>query len=144
MQGVTIPNGKKQLVVHVLLIISLLLNIGLLVFAFYQKPQPLVSITGTYIAGAEVSPDCNYLVLQADGSYVLYKQFELLEEGCYMPEAANIYALTAQDGAARSVIYEDGADTLYVTGLDNSIVVFSKISQMPTFINLPKYGNQPS
>lgn len=67
MEDVAAGLGKKQWILPVLLVISLLLNIGLLVFAFYQKPQPLVAITGTYIAGAEVSPDCNYLVFQADG-----------------------------------------------------------------------------
>lgn len=71
---------------------------------------------------------------------MLYKQFELLEQGGYKPEAANVYALTPQNGAARSVIYEDGANTLYYTGFDNNIEVFSKISQTPTFINLQEHG----
>lgn len=132
--------GKKQWILPVFLVVSLCLNIGLLVFAFYQKPQPPNSIIGTYCSGAEVSPNSNYLVFETDGSYTLYKQFELLEEGGYVAEATNVYALTAQDGAAHSVVYEDGSDTLYYNGFDNSIEVFSKISQTPTFINLQEHG----
>ena len=67
---------RKALLIMVLAL-ALLLMVG-----FSLRPAELDPV-GTFCAGEQVSPDCRYLTLQSDGSYLLYRQFERLEEGSW-------------------------------------------------------------
>lgn len=70
-----------------------------------------------------------YLAITMDGTYTLYRQFVLLEEGEFN---LNENSILLNSGSG----YYDRRDTIVLWN-DAEINVFTRISDIPEFINVP-------
>ncbi|MEW9121633.1 MAG: hypothetical protein AB2421_02895 [Thermotaleaceae bacterium] len=90
-------------------------------------------IKGTYAMQNENINDSEYFVFVKDCFY-RYKQFELLDEGAYENIYDNIFVLK-RDNINEQIIFTN--EKIYFFDRErNSISVYSKISNVPTFINI--------
>lgn len=123
----------KKLIVLILLIAVAATG---LVFCTYHPPQ---QITGTYCSGEQVSGEDIYLALEQDGSYTLYRQFELLQSGSYHREQElekmQLFSLRSAESAATWLLW-DGGEQLLLLSADTALPLH-KISDTPSYINLP-------
>ena len=127
---------RKKLTIVIPLILSFCLNVVLLALVLHERRD---SIVGTYCTGEGFSDNDKYIVFQKDSSYMIYRQFEIIEEGKYSAvdiNNANIFTLISNDNAFRHFIayYQPNAVSLFEN--DNNVVSFTRISDIPTFINL--------
>lgn len=127
---------RKKLTIVIPLILSFCLNVVLLALVLHERRD---SIVGTYCTGEGFSDNDKYIVFQKDSSYMIYRQFEIIEEGKYSAvdiNNANIFTLISNDNAFRHFIayYQPNAVCLFEN--DNNVVSFTRISDIPTFINL--------
>lgn len=100
---------------------------------YFHFSKPISNyIVGTYATNDGKTPDAEYLVFEKDGAYTHYKQFVILDEGVYAQSSASkrTYVLTADSGKERNAVLKG-----VVLTLDD--IEFRKISDVPTFINLP-------
>lgn len=70
-----------------------------------------------------------YLAIAIDGTYTLYRQFVLLEEGEFLLKENSIF-LNSVSG------YYDQRDTIVLWN-DGEINVFTRISDVSEYINVP-------
>lgn len=96
------------------------------------------SFYGTYCTGEQVSSEDLYIVLQKDGSYTLYRQFELLAEGTYQVDRTTdgVSILSLASGGASSTGLAIHGDSVLLLDDSGDSNVFQKISDTPLFINL--------
>lgn len=117
---------------HWLLAVLALSLIANLVFAVQTLSQtPEKRIMGTYCMGNPGIPTDTtvYLAITKDGTYTLYRQFALLEEGKFRLDENSLYL---ESGAG----YYDRRDTIVVFG-NGKINVFTRISDVPEYVNVP-------
>ena len=117
---------RKALLIMVLAL-ALLLMLG-----FSLRPVELDPV-GTFCAGEQVSPDSRYLTLQSDGSYLLYRQFERLEEGSWevaQEEDSLLITLQAADGTVKQAVL--ARSEILRLGEEE----FHRISDTPTYVNV--------
>lgn len=128
--------GKKNSIVLVLVIVltvSLLAN-GILLGIIFDTSEK--SIVGTYCTNGGKVPDGKYIVFEPNGDYVIYKQFELIEKGRYTAAENHIYTLKqAESGGEPCNAVFNNSDVIYFSS-DNKVETLSKISDVPTYINL--------
>ena len=111
------------------LVLSLTANFVFAVLTL--APIPEKQITGTYSILNPMTPtDANvYLAIAQDGTYTLYRQYELLEEGGFHLDNNSLYLKSG-------VGYYDKQDTIVLLS-DGEINVFTRFSDIPTLINVP-------
>ncbi len=127
--------NKKGIVA---LLIILITFAGVISYNSYKNMPK--SVVGTYCAGDQKSEDAKYIALQNDGGYIIYEQFNLIEKGSYKKEHENIFSLTPEnkDEIMQWIIYNERDLIYYINSLD-SPAVFSRISDIPTYINLQDF-----
>lgn len=125
---------KKQIII-ITLILSFCLNVVLLVMVLHKRTD---SIVGTYCTGEGFSENDKYIVFQQDSSYMIYSQFNVIEEGKYnaLDTDANIFSLISNDKASEHLIVYNQPDGICLVEDSNNIINFTRISKTPTFINL--------
>lgn len=134
---------KQRAVTAALCVVSLLLALSLTFNAvFFGQMRRLKNpedeaVVGTFLAGREWDAEnSSYIVFQQDGSYVRYKQFEVLETGGYSDEGAGLYALTpAGSGQGGRVVY-NGSDEVVLVDSGGDTELFVRISDIPSFSNV--------
>ena len=136
---------KQRTVTAALVVVCLLLALSLTFNAvFFGQMQRLKnpedeSVVGTFLAGREWDVEnSSYIVFQQDGSYVRYKQFEVLEEGDYLDEGQGFFALAlapGESGQGGRVVY-NGSDEVVLVDAEGGAELFVRISETPTFINV--------
>ncbi len=99
---------------------------------------------GTWCTNPQAPGDGTYLVLEQEGTYLLYKQLQVLEQGRYFQEKelGKVTSIRCVSGTVEETVYLVGdnsslcmADGLY-RAEQASLVKFEKISDVPTYINL--------
>lgn len=96
------------------------------------------NIYGTYINQGKGIDESEYFVFEKDKFYH-YMQFKLLDKGYYNEVYANVYFLKGDNQINDFVIKGVMNDTnvIYFNNRDlNSVNIYSKISDIPTFINI--------
>lgn len=126
---------KKTGILIALLVLSLCANIVLGALLFSERPAG--SVVGTYCTGDGMSQDDCYLVFLQDSTYVLYKQFEIVEKGRYYAEDGGVYLLRSEDKTKETLAVFDGADQIRYYEPGAGVLSFTRISDIPAFINLP-------
>ena len=94
------------------------------------------SLTGTYVAGEEESPDAEYYAFtdQSEKVYYRFNQNKLLEKGTYEKGEDNIFVLTFGDNKYQIVF---GNGDVYSAYPDSeTISTYKKIAKEPTLINM--------
>ncbi|MEA5142698.1 MAG: hypothetical protein VB023_03865 [Oscillibacter sp.] len=112
-----------------MLVLSLTANLVFTVLTLSHPPEK--QIIGTYSMGDPSMPTDTtvYLAITMDGTYTLYRQFVLLEEGEFN---LNENSILLNSGSG----YYDRRDTIVLWN-DEKINVFTRISDIPEFINVP-------
>lgn len=126
---------RKKIIIIIPLILSFCLNVVLLVMVLHKHTD---SIVGTYCTGEGFSENDKYIVFQQDSSYMIYSQFNVIEEGKYnaLDTDANIFSLISNDKASEHLIVYNQPDGICLVEDSNNIINFTRISKTPTFINL--------
>jgi len=96
------------------------------------------SIYGTYINQGKGIDESEYFVFEKDKFYH-YMQFKLLDKGDYNEVYENLYFLKGDNQINDFVIkgVMNGNNVIYFNNRDlNSVNIYSKISDIPTFINI--------
>lgn len=111
------------------LVLSLTANLVFTVLILSHPPEK--QIIGTYCMGDPSMPTDTtvYLAITIDGTYTLYRQFVLLEEGEFH---LNENSILLNSGAG----YYDRRDTIVLWN-DGEINVLTRISDVPEYINVP-------
>ncbi|MCI8768489.1 MAG: hypothetical protein HFH21_12030 [Ruminococcus sp.] len=98
---------------------------------------------GTYSTGNEPLTDSLYLVLQTDGRYTIYRQFEVLEKGTFeplLPEMGNediVYRLTSQDTLSETkLVYDKESDAVVLLDYQDEDIPMGRISRDALFVNV--------
>lgn len=91
-------------------------------------------IKGTYIMQSDNPHDPEYFVFLKEGKFYRYKQFQLLDTGSYKKIYDNGYILKS-DNIDEYIIYSNEQFHFY-DRKQNNILIYSKISNTPTFINI--------
>lgn len=129
---------QKRKVVTVLTCALLLVLVAL--FAVYSSHrQKADNVFGTYSTNANQPEDGEYYVLQSDGNYMKYRQFQILEQGSCRSDAyegAHIITLS-QDVNEKQILHTNSQ--LYEFNADGTIAVYSKISEQSVYINVDGY-----
>lgn len=114
--------------------------IVLLVVHFAPMPHQL---WGTYSTGNGPVRDSLYLVLQADGKYTVYKQFEILAQGTFEPVPLGmgsediIYRFISGEALAETkLVYDKEADAVALLNYRGEDIPMSRISENAVFINV--------
>lgn len=98
-------------------------------------------IYGTYCT--QNHGDSMYLVLEKDGTYLLYRQFEVLDSGKYDRSVStkefSVYTLVSKDMDKKLKMTAD-KKTIVLSELENSDVVMEKISDTSVYININEKG----
>lgn len=96
------------------------------------------NIYGTYINQGKGIDESEYFVFEKDKFYH-YMQFKLLDKGDYNEVYENVYFLKGDNQINDFVIkgVMNGTNVIYFNNRDlNSVNIYSKISDIPTFINI--------
>lgn len=96
------------------------------------------NIYGTYINQGKGIDESEYFVFEKDKFYH-YMQFKLLDKGDYNEVYENLYFLKGDNQINDFVIkgVMNGNNVIYFNNRDlNSVNIYSKISDIPTFINI--------
>jgi len=95
-------------------------------------------IRGTFLSGDELK-DGIYLVLYQDGRYAKYRQFQIIKHGTFEHRADDnyIFIFYDEDGQfSAQAIYFRFNDIIYFINEDGEIMVFNRISNVPTYVNV--------
>lgn len=107
---------------------------------YFNQHNKNISIIGTYCTD-ETSLNGNYIVFDQDGYFCTYVQLEEISEiGHYVEIAKNQYSLSIDSTNYGYVLISDSF--IYVFTVDDGIVTYHKIAEVPTFISVtppPKY-----
>lgn len=113
----------------ILLFISLFYNIKLK--SKLDKILTISNIKGTYQNENILDPE--YFVF-SEGEFYRYKQFQLLDKGTYEKIYDNVYILKSSH-IDEYIVYSNEKFHFYDRD-KNHIMLYSKISNIPTFINV--------
>ena len=123
-----------------LILIAMCMAMVFSVIHFAPMPHQL---WGTYSTGNGPLIDSLYLVLQTDGRYTIYRQFEVLEKGTFeplLPGTGNediIYRLTSQDTLSETkLVYDKESDAVVLLDYQDEDIPMGRISRDALFINV--------
>lgn len=88
--------------------------------------------------------DTEYLVFTNEHEYILYRQFDLIEQGTYDAENAvnaRIYTLRNADNEITGNVILYGKTLYYIKKNSTDVVNMKKFSDTPTYINLDDCGS---
>lgn len=130
---------KGTIVILVLLAISFCINIFFITYTCYKNSSASDKpIVGTYCTSNGPSGNGIYFCFERDGNYVIYKQFNVIENGTYKKENNNIYLLKKSgNDKSQYIIYNDN-DSIHYVDSSNNVTYFSRIGDIPTYINVQK------
>lgn len=117
----------------VLLVVSFVFN--LLQYTWADEPNHR-QIVGTFCT-SNGGPNALYIVLNRDGVYRIYTQFDgLLEEGYYKNyNRDNQFFLEGTSGETGSIVFSKWEDGVYyASGDDPTQVFFFRLSDIPTYL----------
>lgn len=116
----------------VLLVISFVFN--LLQYTWADEPNHR-QIVGTFCT-SNGGPNARYIVMQRDGVYRIYTQFDgLLEEGYYGNyNRENQYCLEGTSGETGSIVFSRWEDGVYYASGDDPVVFLYRLSDIPTYL----------
>lgn len=120
-----------------LLLASIILNIS------QMQDAPEASVVGTFLHPDEGVTGL-HLVMEWDGEFMLYRQFEVLEVGTYTGLGDGIFYLqsTTSDFSAQIVYREN--NYIYLFSAGQTVLSFHRISDIPTYINVLPIGMDES
>lgn len=128
-------------------VLSLVFFCVCIVLAVMCFAPSVYSPYGAYAAGDGLSAETVYLVLQKDGSYVRYRQFELLEKGrasiAHTDKDVAVLYLCAEDGAP-ILTAVCGSDKVFLLDGAQGGMVFKKASEDAFYLNIPHASVNPS
>lgn len=131
--GVSLNTMNRRITI-VALALSLLFSVALNVYLYYNSHiQKTESVVGTYITGDD-KDYFEYLVLDENHEYMKYTQKNgLIEKGSYTQEKEYILCKPLEDTDEYRIVYQEGFVVAYE---DNSLVIYRKDSDVPTYINI--------
>ena len=120
------------------LALLLALSVGLnVILLLMDGRRSELSLAGTYCTADTASPAAAeglYLALERTGTYCLYRQGEKLSEGKYEDTSPRgSYALYSRGDEISQLIWTD--EVVYLLDSEG-ITLFSKFSDIPTYINI--------
>ena len=124
-----------------LLVVTVVLGVMILV-QLKAEPADEVdgsSIVGTYANGdSSSSQDLTYLVMDRDGSYLIYKQLakEAIDRGSYKDGPDGKYIMESSMTDKYEAVLDDGC--IYLAGEERTILSLEKYSNVPEYINFSK------
>lgn len=130
-----ILKNSKTIVLIILLLLSIFYNVKLK--NELDKFIQIRNIIGTYQYGNTFDPE--YFVF-SEGEFYRYKQFQLLDKGTYENIYDNVYILKS-DNIDEYIIYSNEGFHFY-DRKRNNILLYSKISNVPTFVNIDIENNR--
>jgi hypothetical protein len=134
----TVIGIKKRdyhfIIVSTVLILSFLLNVGLIAFMNYDKES--TDIIGTFCTGDGMSDDDEYIVFTSEKSYTIFDQFNIVEEGAYVIDDNNVFTLLHDNNEDSTQVYFANGKIIRLSLENNKILVYSRLTNIPTFINV--------
>lgn len=123
-----------------LLLVAIVLGVMILV-QLKAEPADEVdagSIIGTYATGDPSMPNLTYLVMDRDGSYLIYKQLakEAIDRGSYKDGPDGKYIMESSMTDKYEAVLDDGC--IYLAGEERTILSLEKYSNVPEYINFSK------
>lgn len=123
-----------------LLVVTVVLGVMILV-QLKAEPADEVdgsSIIGTYANGDPSMPNLTYLVMDRDGSYLIYKQLadEAIDKGNYEVISDGKYMMESSMTDKYEAVLDDGC--IYLAGEERTILSLEKYSDVPEYINFSK------
>lgn len=123
-----------------LLVVTVVLGVMILV-QLKAEPADEVdgsSIIGTYANGDPSMPNLTYLVMDRDGSYLIYKQLadEAIDKGNYEVISDGKYMMESSMTDKYEAVLDDGC--IYLAGEERTILSLEKYSNVPEYINFSK------
>lgn len=123
-----------------LLVVTVVLGVMILV-QLKAEPADEVdtgSIVGTYANGDPSMPNLTYLVMDRDGSYLIYKQLakEAIDRGSYKDGPDGKYIMESSMTDKYEAVLDDGC--IYLAGEERTILSLEKYSNVPEYINFSK------
>lgn len=115
-----------------ILVFLLLISLGINIFQYVSSREYSDDIVGTYCTGDGRGEEDEYLTFTKDGSYCLYRQSKIIEEGAYTEAGENVFTLNVSD---TSIISAD--HKIYRPDASFKIISYAKISDTPVRINIP-------
>ncbi|KMZ52933.1 hypothetical protein HMPREF0980_02795 [Dorea sp. D27] len=122
---------KKHVTISILMFL-LLISLAINIFQYVSSREYSDDIVGTYCTGDGRDEEDEYLTFTKDGSYCLYRQSKILEEGTYTEAGENIFTLNDSD---TSIISADRK--IYRPDASFEVISYAKISDTPVRINIP-------
>lgn len=122
---------KKHVTISILMFL-LLISLAINIFQYVSSREYSDDIVGTYCTGDGRDEEDEYLTFTKDGSYCLYRQSKILEEGTYTEAGENIFNLNDSD---TSIISADRK--IYRPDASFEVISYAKISDTPVRINIP-------
>lgn len=123
-----------------LLVVAIVIGVMILV---QPKAEPANevdtgSIIGTYANGDPSMPNLTYLVMDRDGSYLIYKQLadEAIDKGNYEVISDGKYMMESSMTDKYEAVLDDGC--IYLAGEERTILSLEKYSNVPEYINFSK------
>lgn len=135
-----IINDFFILILIILLIILLILSVFLNINLKTKLNKYESTIYGTYMRQNQGIDELEYFVFEKDKFYH-YIQFKLLDKGDYDELYENVYFLKGNDEINDFIIkgvMEDNEVIYFKDRAKDNINVYSKISNIPEFINVEK------
>lgn len=134
---------KKSIpyILLVLLIVAIVIGVMILV-QLKAEPADEVdtgSIIGTYANGDPSMPNLTYLVMDRDGSYLIYKQLadEAIDRGSYRDVSTDgRYIMESSMTDEYEAVLDDGC--IYLAGEGRTILRLEKFNDVPEYINFSK------
>lgn len=123
-----------------LLVVTVVLGVMILV-QLKAEPADEVdtgSIIGTYANGDPSMPNLTYLVMDRDGSYLIYKQLakEAIDRGSYKDGPDGKYIMESSMTDEYEAVLDDGC--IYLAGEGRTILRLEKFNNVPEYINFSK------
>lgn len=118
----------------------LLLLLVLSIFFMWKSNAELSkykeSLTGTYVAGVQNTPDAEYYAFtdEEEKIYYHFNQNKLLEKGTYEKGSEGIFHLTFNSKTYEIILGNGDVYSAYPDG--KTISVYKKIAKEPTLINM--------
>jgi len=97
-----------------------------------------VPIIGVFLDGYYYMPHTVNLVFDDnDGTYALFRQFEMIENGTFEPFDDAVYILHSEDGENVRYAVRSGNDVVYLFLFEDGVRRFERLSDTPNYDNAP-------
>ncbi len=126
----------------------------LMIFSFSVKTKTELNkytmkkdIRGTFISVSDLSkippyngPNTQYFVFDREGKFYKYKQLGVLEKGTYKNTHDDVYLISLKDENGDNInyhiVYNTSEHLYFYDNKEDDIFKFSRISDIPTFLNV--------